>query len=38
MFINTGNNNEGLTLPVVTEDASPLVRKELIVALSKIVK
>lgn len=37
-YFHTRNNNKGLTLPVVTEDASPLVRKELIVALSKIVK
>ncbi|PRP72786.1 regulatory-associated protein of mTOR isoform 2 [Planoprotostelium fungivorum] len=30
--------NIGLTLPVVTEDASPMVRKELIIALSKLVR
>lgn len=30
--------NLGLTLLVVTEDASPMVRKELIVALSRLVR
>eukprot|EP01117_Protostelium_nocturnum_P006486 TRINITY_DN2337_c0_g1_i2.p1 TRINITY_DN2337_c0_g1~~TRINITY_DN2337_c0_g1_i2.p1 ORF type:complete len:1347 (+),score=433.49 TRINITY_DN2337_c0_g1_i2:163-4203(+) len=30
--------NLGLTLPIVTEDASPMVRKELIIALSRLIK